>query len=187
MTTAIKGQALVEFVNEKTELVTRGELTRTQLIQEAGYLNTNGTAAYVDFYTELLKAKQEIDPNYVSQRDAEDAAYEALSGEEQDLYDSIDDKFGEKWTHEEVMEFMGELEDIGIETPEQLDEAYEYRSSEYYSEREFAEYYVTEVMCTGIPSVLEGHIDWDNVWSCELRYDFNTIEFDGDTYFFRNI
>jgi hypothetical protein len=85
------------------------------------------------------------------------------------------------------MEFMEELSDIGIESPEALDDAYEWQTDEYGPEEKFAEYYVTEVMCAAIPSVIEGHIDWHNVWDCELRYDFNTIDFDNETFFFRNI
>jgi hypothetical protein len=185
MTTTFRltGDSLVTFVNEKMELVNRGEMTRTQMIQESGY--TDGTRTfYTEFYTELLRSKG-VTP--VTDTDVEETEYDELSGVQQDLYDSIQDKFGQKWDHEEIMGFMSELDDIGIETPEQLDDSYEWETDEYNPEREFSEYYVTEVMCTSIPSVLEGHIDWDNVWSCELRYDYNTFEYDGTTYFFRNI
>lgn len=179
----LKGQSLLDFVNERQDLLDQGKITRTELILEAGYVYDNGKPMYTEYYTELLNAKGIIP---TTSRDVEDEAYEALSGTQQELYDSIQDKFGEKWDHEEIMEFMDELDDIGIETPEQLDDAYEYQSDEYNAEKEFAEYFITEVLCTGIPSILEGHIDWDSVWECELRYDYNTIEFDGTTYFFRN-
>jgi hypothetical protein len=43
----LKGDALVEFVNEKMQLVNRNEMTRTEMILDAGYVNDNGTAAYV--------------------------------------------------------------------------------------------------------------------------------------------
>jgi hypothetical protein len=181
---SLKGDALLQHVAEYKELITRGEKTRTDAVIAAGYVYDNGKAAYVDYYTEVLNA-QKIVP--VTNADVEDQVYSNLSGVEQDLYDAIHDKFGEKWDHEEIMEFMEELSDIGIESPEALDDAYEWSTGEYNATAEFAEYYVNEVMCTGIPSVLEGHIDWDSVWDCELRYDFNEFEFDGETYFFRNI
>ena len=185
MTVIIKltGQSLVNYVNDKNELVVKGELTKTDLIKDAGYVYDNGTAMYTEFYTELLSAKGVIP---VTNTDVETEAYDDLSGTQQDLYDQVDEMFGEKWSHEEVMEFMNELDEIGIETPEQLGEAYEYTSDSYKAEAEFAEYLVTEVLSTGIPEILEGHIDWQSVWSCELKYDYNTIEFDGETYFFHN-
>jgi hypothetical protein len=187
MTTAVvslKGDALLQHVAEYKELIIRGEKTRTDAVIEAGYVHDNGKPAYVDYYTEVLNA-QKIVP--VTNADVEDQVYSNLSGVEQDLYDAIHDKFGEKWDHEDIMEFMEELNDIGIESPEDLDDAYEWQTDEYGPEEKFAEYYVTEVLCAEIPSVIEGHIDWHNVWDCELRYDFNTIDFDNETFFFRNI
>jgi hypothetical protein len=184
-TVRLTGQSLIDFVNEKTPIID-AFYTRTDMIKDAGYINDNGSAAYTDFYTELLKAKEVLDPNYVSKRDAEDAEYDAMSGTEQELYDRLA-AFNNKWDHEEVTDFMKELDDIGIETPEQLDDSYEYTTAGYKPEEEFAEYFVTEVLETGIPSLIEGCVDWQAVWDSALRYDYNTIEFGGDTYFFRNI
>jgi hypothetical protein len=42
-------------------------------------------------------------------------------------------------------------------------------------------------MCETIPSIVEGCIDWRDVWESSLRYDYNSIDFDGETFFFRNI
>jgi hypothetical protein len=39
-----------------------------------------------------------------------------LSTDDKDLYDKITEMLGEKWTHEETIEFMEELDDIGIAT-----------------------------------------------------------------------
>ena len=184
-TVRLTGQSLIDFVNEKMQLVNRGEITRTDMIKDAGYITDSGSGAYYDFYTELLKAKEVLDPNYVSVRDAEEAEYEAMSGTEQEMYDRIVE-FNSKWDHTEVTGFMKELNDIGIETPEQFDDSYEYTSESYKPEEELAEYIVTEVLETSYPSIIEGCIDWQRVWDSGLRYDYNTIEFDGDTYFFRN-
>jgi hypothetical protein len=179
----LTGDSLVSFVNEKMELINRGEMTRTQMIQEAGYYGDNRTY-YTDFYTELLNAKG-IKP--VTDTDLSDTEYDDLTGVQQDLYNSIHDKFGSKWDHEQIMEFMDELDDIGIETPEQLDESYEYQTDEWNPEKVFAEYFITEVLGETIPSIFEGYIDWEGVWQSSLRYDYNTIEFDGEMFFFRNI
>ena len=182
-TTYLTGDALVAHANEYKELINRGEKTRTEMIKDAGYVYDNGTAMYVDYYTELLNAKGVVP---VMNSDVEDAEYEALSGEKQDLYDHVHDKFGYQWSHEQIMGFMDELDDIGITTPEDVDDAFEWDIDEYDPERKFAEYFVTEVLCEGLPSIVEGCVDWQAVWDTSLRYDYNTIEFDGVTYFFRN-
>jgi hypothetical protein len=181
----LTGDSLITFVNEQMELVNRGELTRTDMIKDAGYLNDNGTARYVDFYTELLNAKG-ITP--ATMTDVNDAEYDDLSIEEQELYDAITEMLGEKWTHEETIEFMDELDDIGITTASEFSDAYEYTHDSYsaYAEKEFAEYFVIEVMDARIPDIVMAAIDWQDVWDHNLRYDYNSIETVNGTFFFRN-
>jgi nuclear transport factor 2 (NTF2) superfamily protein len=181
----LTGDSLITFVNEQMELVNRGELTRTDMIKDAGYLNDNGTARYVDFYTELLNAKG-ITP--VTMTDTNDAEYDDLSTDAKDLYDKITEMLGEKWTHEETIEFMDELDDIGITTASEFSDAYEYTHDSYsaYAEKEFAEYFVIEVMDARIPDIVMAAIDWQDVWDHNLRYDYNSIETVNGTFFFRN-
>ena len=179
----LKGDALVNFVNEKMQLINRNEMTRTEMILDAGYVYDNGKAMYTEFYTELLTARG-IKPT--TNTDIEDQEYDDLSSDEKDLYDRITEMFGEKWTHEETIEFMDELEDIGIETVSDLEDAYEYTSDEYWAEKEFAEYFVIEVMNAQIPDIALAAIDWQDVWDHNLRYDYSTIETNNGTFFFRN-
>jgi hypothetical protein len=61
---------------------------------------------YTEFYTELLNARG-IKPT--TDTDIEDQEYDDLSSDEKDLYDKITEMLGEKWTHEETIEFMDEL------------------------------------------------------------------------------
>ena len=182
----LKGDSLVSFVKDKMQLVDRNELTRTEMIKDAGYVNDNGTAAYTVFYTELLNAKG-IQP--VTDTDAADVEYEDLSTDEKDLYDKITDMLGEKWTHEETIEFMDELDDIGIATATELEDSYEYTHDSYssYAEKEFAEYFCIEVMNAQIPDIVFASVDWQDVWDHNLRYDFNSFETVNGTFFFRNI
>lgn len=185
MTTATKpimltGDSLVQFVNDRADLIQRGDLTRTDMIKDAGYVYDNGQAMYVDFYTELLRAKG-VSP--VTDRDVDDELYEDLDQDTKDLYDAVDAKLGEKWDHEDMMSFLEHLDDIGITSAEQFEESFE---GVYDSEREFAEYWVTDVLNAQIPECVYNCINWDDVWSSELRYDFNTIDFDYSTYVFRN-
>jgi hypothetical protein len=181
----LKGDSLVAFVDERKELINRGELTRTEMIKDAGYVYDNGKAMYVDFYTELLNARGVVPP---TDTDTMEQEYDDLSEYKKDLYDKITDVLGEKWTHEETIEFMDELEDIGITTVNELEEAYEYTHDSYssYAEKEFAEYWCIEVLDAQIPECVLSAIDWQDVWDHNLRYDFASIETNNGTFFFRN-
>jgi hypothetical protein len=179
----LKGDALVEFVNEKMQLVNRNEMTRTEMILDAGYVYDTGKAMYTEFYTELLNAKG-IKPT--TNTDIEDQEYDDLSSDDKDLYDKITDMLGSKWTHEETIEFMEELDDIGIATASDFEDSYEYTSDEHWAEKDFAENFVIEVMDARIPDIVMAAIDWQDVWDHNLRYDYNAIETVNGTFFFRN-
>jgi hypothetical protein len=181
----LKGDALVNFVNEKMQLVNRNEMTRTEMILDAGYVYDNGKAMYTEFYTELLNARG-IKPT--TNTDIEDQEYDDLSSDDKDLYDVITEVLGEKWTHEETIEFMEELDDIGIATASEFEDAYEYTHDSYlsYAEKEFAEYIVIDVLDAQIPDIVMAAIDWQDVWDHNLRYDYNAIETVNGTFFFRN-
>jgi hypothetical protein len=181
----LKGESLVAFVYDRMPLINRGELTRTDMIKDAGYVNDNGTAAYVAFYTELLNARGIVP---TTDTDVADKEYDDMSEDEKDLYDKITDMLGSKWTHEETIEFMEELDDIGINTASQLEDAYEYTHDSYlsYAEKDFAEYWCTEVLNAEIPDCVLAAVDWQSVWDHNLRYDFCYIETVNGTFFFRN-
>ena len=181
----LKGSSLLDFVNDKMELVNRGELTRTDMIKDAGYVRDNGSAMYTEFYTELLNAKG-VTP--VTDTDTMEQEYDDMSTDEKDLYDKITDMLGEKWTHEETVEFMDELEDIGITSADDFESSYEYTHGSYssYAEKEFAEYWCIDVMNAQIPEIVLSAIDWQDVWDHNLRYDFAYIETVNGTFFFRN-
>jgi hypothetical protein len=182
-TMMLKGDSLIAHNTEWMTLINRGEKTRTDMIMDAGYAYDNGKAMYVDYYTELLNAKGVIPVTTV---DVADVEYDNLSTNEQELYDAITNLLGEKWTHEETIEFMDELEDIGIETASDFEDAYEYTSDAYWAEKDFAEYFVIEVMDARIPDIVMAAIDWQDVWDHNLRYDYNAIEAANGTFFFRN-
>jgi hypothetical protein len=114
--------------------------------------------------------------------------YDDLSEDKKDLYDKITDVLGEKWTHEETIEFMDELEDIGITIADDFESSYEYTHDSYssYAEKEFAEYWCIDVMDAKIPEIVLSAVDWQDVWDRNLRYDFSSIETSNGTFFFRN-
>jgi len=181
----LRGDSLVTFVDDRKELIARGELTRTDMIKDAGYVYDNGKAMYTEFYTELLNARGIVP---TTNTDTIDQEYDDLSESEKDLYDKITDMLGEKWTHEETIEFMDELEDIGITSANDFEDAYEYTHDSYssYAEKEFSEYWCIEVMDARIPEIVLSAVDWQDVWDHNLRYDFNYIETVNGTFFFRN-
>jgi hypothetical protein len=83
---------------------------------------------------------------------------------------------------------MEELDDIGINTASDFEDAYEYTHDSYssYAEKEFAEYWCIEVLDAQIPEIVLSAIDWQDVWDHNLRYDFASIETANGTFFFRN-
>jgi len=181
MTVAIQrltGDALLAHIEEYKHL------SKTEQCLTAGYVRDNGSPAYVDFYTEVLNAKPIVSDN--NNDAADDAEYDALDDDKRELYDEVHDRFGYTWDHEQIMEFIEELDDIGIENVSQLEDNYIYTSDEYRAEREFAEYWVCEVMCEPPSDVIAAAVDWQAVWDHNLSYDINTIEFDNETFFFWN-
>ena len=160
------------------------DASKTELCLTAGYVNSQGKPAYVAFYTELLNARPIVTDH--NKDAANDAEYDDLSNDDKDLYDAITELLGEKWTHEETIEFMDELEDIGIETASEFTDAYEYDTDEHWAEKAFAESFCVDVLDARIPDIVLSSIDWQDVWDHELRYEYNTIETNNGTFFFRN-
>ena len=85
------------------------------------------------------------------------------------------------------IKFFEELVDYGIESLTQFEDSYQ---GQYRSGADFA-----EQMCDdcgylgsnqGIPDFILNHIDWETVWSNELRFDYFSIEAGGYMYFFSN-
>lgn len=173
----LTGQSLVDYVNSY-DLTSR---SRTEMIMDAGYVYDNGKAMYTEFYTALLRAKG-VAP--VLDSDVEEELYDELSRDTKALYDKVDEMLGEKWDHEEVMEFLHELDDIGITTVDQFDDFY---FGVYDTEEEFAEEFCNQVDSINTDSPYYFAIDWQRVWDHSLRYDFDTIEFDRSVFFFRNL
>ena len=112
--------------------------------------------------------------------------YESLTEQDSELYDQIEDMCPEftKLDAEQCQEFMDELSEYGITTAEQFESAYYMQFDSYDPQANFAEYITTELYYVDLPNYLV--IDWQATWNCNLRHDFFTIEFDGETYFFNS-
>ena len=83
------------------------------------------------------------------------------------------------------IKFFEELVDYGIETLDQFQDSYQ---GQHRSGALFAEELCQDCGYLGlqsdIPDFILNHIDWDAVWSCELRFDYFSIEAGGYMYFF---
>ena len=112
--------------------------------------------------------------------------YDDMSSDEQGLYDQITEMFGRMWTHEETLDFMGELDDYGITTGSELEDAMMYVSESYTvngAKAEFAEWWFCVIMneADAYDKVV---VDWTATYEYALRFDMFFIEFDGDFFFF---
>jgi hypothetical protein len=189
ITTAEKliGQALIDHASQNT-LIYDGN--KSELCKAAGYVKTvrGGSlgADFVGFYEALLAAKQEANPDlFRSESDYPD--YDSLPEDRKELYDHLSDDIARSWKHEQTVDFIGELEDIGIETKDQLDDAFNRcLDNSWKAEAEFAEELMVEIEPGLSGSLIFHAIDWQSVWDHQVKYDYNTIEFDGCVYFFRN-
>ena len=77
----------------------------------------------------------------------------------------------------------------GIENVDQWDDAYSMTMpTSIRVEAQFTEQLVDDLgyLSSDLPEErwITNHIDWQEVWDCELRHDYFTIEYDGQTHFF---
>ena len=90
------------------------------------------------------------------------------------------------------LELFNLINGEGIENVDQWDDAYtQSMPTSYRVEAQFVEQLVDDLGYLGdgpnendVPDFLTSHIDWQAVWDCELRHDYFTIEYDGQTHFF---
>ena len=89
------------------------------------------------------------------------------------------------------MNLLAEIMDYGIENVDQWEDAYVCSMpTSIRVEAQFVEQLVDDLGYLGdgtesdIPDFLTSHIDWQEVWDCELSHDYFTIEYDDATHFF---
>ena len=132
---------------------------------------------------------QTISAEFIKAREDFAHWYDSKSEETQELIDEIADRTSYIIDEDEYDKFMEEIASYGITTAEQFMDAFR-GEWEGYGERvvgQFAEEWVEDCCLIGnIPEFLQGCIDYEMVWYSTLRYDFNEIEFNGNTYFLYN-
>ncbi len=98
----------------------------------------------------------------------------------------------EKWTDDEMYDFISDLDDIGITTEQEFNDRF-YGAMDYSHniEAEFAEEFIDSVhnINSDAMQAVYHAIDWQRVWDHSLCYDFDYITqggYGGDIYFFNN-
>ena len=95
----------------------------------------------------------------------------------------------EKWTDDEMYDFIRELDDLGITNEEEFENRfYSVMDNSYKVEAEFAEEFIDTVYNTQTVEMQAVYhaIDFQRVWDHSLTYDFDYIINCGDVYFFHN-
>lgn len=95
----------------------------------------------------------------------------------------------DKWTDDEMYEFIDELDDIGITSAEEFENRfYSVMDDSHKVEAEFAEEFIDNVYNTNTVEMQAVYhaIDFQRVWDHSLCYDFDWMCFNGDVYFFQN-
>ncbi len=187
----LSGNELLDYVKATSELSHKQRCLGAGYIQATKYEDGTDKPAFTDFFEAIIEAKNDA---YVPDKTMNGADwYDSLTEEQQELYDKIEDMCPEftKLDAEQCQEFLDELDDLGITTADDFESAYMYQTDAYNAEAEYAQFYADEIMGldatndAGMTSFLV--IDWQATWDCNLKYDMNTIEFDGETYFFQNL
>jgi hypothetical protein len=90
----------------------------------------------------------------------------------------------EKYISDVNDQLFQDILDNGIETVEQFEDAY---SGQYKDGAEFSETLVSDcgyLEESGLPTFITNHIDWEDVWECELRHDYFMLTQDYKSHFF---
>ena len=137
----------------------------------------------------MIAMTPNLSPEFIKAREDFAAWYDAKYEETQALIDEISDRTYYIIDENEYDEFIEELANYGITDASSFEDAFN-GEVEGHGERVFAEFSEELIESLGYtiePEFIANCIDWELVWYSSLRYDYNTIEFKGNTYFFRNI
>ena len=90
----------------------------------------------------------------------------------------------EKYISDVNDQLFQDILDNGIETVEQFEDAY---SGQYKDGAEFSETLINDcgyLEESSLPTFITDHIDWEDVWECELRHDYFMLTQDYKSHFF---
>ena len=136
----------------------------------------------------MTTTSPKLSAEFIKEQEDFAAWYDAKSEDMQALIDEISDRTSYIIDEDEYDAFIDELDSYGITDAETFADAY-YGEIEGTGERVTSEF--TEQLCEECgysiePDFIANCIDWSLVWYSAIRYDFNAVEFKGNTYFFSN-
>ena len=130
-----------------------------------------------------------LSPEFVKAREDFAAWYDNKSEDTQALIDAISDRTYYIIDENEYDEFIEELDSYGIKDASTFEDAFclEYEGYGEHLLTQFAEQWCDDVGVTSNLDDAVAHcIDYNQYWYYAMQYDFNVIEFNGNTYFFFN-
>jgi len=138
-----------------------------------------------------MTTTDKLSAEFIKAREDFAAWYDAKSEDEQAFIDEISDRTSYIIDEDEYDAFIDELDSYGITDAETFADAYygEIEGIGKYVTAEFTEQVIEEgcyLSSADLPTFITNHIDYQSIWDCELRFDFNAVEFKGNTYFFNN-
>ena len=136
----------------------------------------------------MTTSTPKLSAEFIKTREDFEAWYDAKSEDEQLLIDEISDRTSYIIDEDEYDKFIEELDSYGIEDARTFEDAF-YGEIEGTGERvttEFAEQLVEDMGYSIQPEFIANCMDWELVWHSALRFDYNAVEFGGNTYFFSN-
>ena len=185
--TKLSGQALLDYVDANSTM------THTELCTASGYIKDlkdgNKGCDYIAYYEAIIDARNGnkiVTTGDYYEVNGADWYEDVLDDQGRELYDMIESLCPEfaKLDANQCQEFMDELSEHGINDADTFESALFYQTDAYNAEADFAQYVTEEVNCMDMDSLQYLVIDWQATWDTALCYDFFTIEFDGETYFF---
>ena len=170
MPTKVTGAGLLSLVKDFG-----ADAPKSQLVSAAGYIRPDGKLAWTAFYEALLSARGVLLSQQPLTYEEEDPDREWCQAIAEHLPE-VDEQDARDWVAKE-------LDDLGIETKEQLQDAFYGAYSTWTFYEELGNEYL-ENCGERIPEVLQGCVDWERLWDSLLRYDLDTFEFGNLTYVF---
>ena len=142
----------------------------------------------MSFVETELEVQSTLSEEFMQAREDFAQWYDAKSKNEQRLIDEIATRTSYIIDEDEYEAFIEELDSYGITDASTFEDAF-YGEVKGYGESvtaDFAEQLIEDMDYSIQPDFIANCIDWELVWHSALRFDYNAVEFGGNTYFFSN-
>ena len=119
--------------------------------------------------------------------DAYEVWYDGKDEDTQSLIDEISELTSHITEESEYDEFIEELDDEGITSADEFTDRFEAEFDYGYELFGWVEEMIdSSGYLENVPDFIKNHISYEEIWQCELRFDYSTIDLNGRIYLFRN-